>query len=95
MKRKGNTPGPWTHIRWNDDEHIVEVDPKGDWLAPGKYIAKMGGWDYSFVNNADLISAAPEMLEALEMVLRTASMNVPQTQIVEAVIKKARGDKDV
>ncbi len=67
------TPGPWMSRRWNDDQHIVELDGVDvtGWRKdfPVAYIAKIGGWGYSGTyNNGAFISTfnPSQVLELLD-----------------------------
>lgn len=100
-----HTPGPWKvagGYGWEETKvcyHIV--DPKKGWVAQlwNKYEEDFKSCEESKAN-AQLIAAAPEMLEALEKVKEYIehSMNygilagVPE--FVESAIKKARGGEN-
>lgn len=90
MKNKTkHTPGPWKaelsedylelHV-WNHNTKIAVVnDPH------------YGGRELA-VHNAALIAAAPEMLEALEVLVAHAPNNECENNI-RALIKKAKGEE--
>lgn len=85
-----NTPGPWT----------AENSGKGSWIkgSNGKWAAlSCGETDAEADDNAALISAAPEMLEALELALYHAA-HYPEHMWMkfarEAVGKAKRGKND-
>ena len=114
MSKQQHTPGPW----FSDSEgNIWRRDPKdlyqnGGGVAGEKPLATVHkGWNhpgavgYPLEANARLISAAPELLEALEAILpfipntsaseggaARFSANVAAADKVRAAIAKARGE---
>lgn len=64
-----HTPGPWT--AYNDSCAKCEEDGTQEWGVTGP----PGGYHAPFTNEADarLIAAAPELLEALQSVVRIFS----------------------
>lgn len=70
---EASTKGPWISCRWNDDALIQEANPSQEtlsWNDPSIYIAKMGGWSYSFTKNSTFIAAMnpTTVLALLELV---------------------------
>jgi len=61
MSKAKHTPGPWQR----QGSHICTADPERAILAQVFNPGKRPG-DYPLTENANLIAAAPEMLEALE-----------------------------
>lgn len=93
-----HTPGPWTHKRFGDDEIVIEVGDSTGWRKsyPNAYVCKIGGWGYAGNGNADLITAAPEMLDALELakeILQERSQESRFKPIWDA-IAKAKGENN-
>ncbi len=79
---KTHTPGPWKLTKIHQDE----------WHINGRQIC-VGSGEFGAESDARLISAAPEMLEALEHLeyeLQFLSL-VAQQKVIDA-IKKARGE---
>ena len=80
-----HTPGPWK-IDSEDARVISTLD--GDMVAVCEYISEGDG---------DLISAAPEILEALESMVDMVEMNGflrdYAMEIAREAIKKARGEE--
>ncbi len=88
MSEAKHTPGPWTFGHWGND-FWVGTEPSGLTGKVARVIWQMGERVEEGRENARLISAAPEMLEALKIadaVLSGAHMNM---KIVEKKIKAA------
>ena len=92
-----HTPGPWKVL---GEDVVLECNEK-------EVVAWVGDIDGQMINNAHLIAAAPEMLEALEEVVALTE-NLPVCPFcscvldhrpdclsheIEAAIKKARGEE--
>lgn len=95
-----HTPGPWEIAKQSgclDDEEMVGVVGPSYQTASGyelrRYVAQ-----YVETKNARLISAAPDLLEALQMCLRymeygeVVGCAVPTVAKARAAIKKATGE---
>ncbi len=89
MKPQKHTSGPW---------HLIETknlrNPElSCYLLANKNPYIHGTLDGVIPQDAALIAAAPEMLEALERVFRglPANYDGPMMEQVESVIKKAKG----
>ena len=86
-----HTPGPWvTTPEPNGKEWGVDAGPWGICIcadAPGKGTAE---------DNARLIAAAPDLLDALKQIKSNANMYHAETisEIARAAIAKATGDND-
>jgi hypothetical protein len=83
-----HTPGPWTAFSTNVDAGDVHND--------GVRVAKC--WSSTFapppqeaIANARLIAAAPELLAALEAVVRVADRKTDEFDLAHAAIAKAKG----
>ena len=88
-----HTKGPW----FKDGHFIRQVDDSG--LIAELYISPNSndGRNQSLTDNARLIAAAPEMLEALEAVLNRLDKDWPSfhgdvKETLKNAIKKARGE---
>ena len=83
-----HTPGPWKYLGQNEESCFVG-------LGPDHKIA-VGGFTWNDAEaNARLIAAAPELLEALQMVLdylNTGDMRPLDLRKASAAITKARGE---
>jgi len=82
----GHTPGPWKFDKWNDEKLealiLMDCDHPDGW--------RFGAWmDTRNEANARLIAAAPEMLEALKMVLEVGLAEEDGAGTVESVVYKA------
>lgn len=82
-----HTPGPW-HIGSNMILKIIN----GSYFS----IAEVNDWDDETVPNARLIAAAPDLLEALEIIVATEherhGYNPFWTDQARAAIAKAKGE---
>jgi hypothetical protein len=70
-----HTPGPWNSASLNQDSDHMEVFAgisDGDQVAVVKGYGLATGKHYEAIANARLIAAAPELLEALQMLSETA-----------------------
>jgi hypothetical protein len=85
-----HTPGPWTYYKTLDGKHHVDL--------PGDGAADVVGANAP--NNARLIAAAPELLEALKAIVdtcdtspsnRPSALDVILSRIARQVIAKAEG----
>ena len=84
-----HTPGPWKYF---NNQIIYDAGYGG----PFKSVCEMNGNNNE--SNASVISAAPEMLEALEKALplldaSSCEVWVAARQAAASAIKKARGEK--
>lgn len=84
-----HTPGPWVIDGFRDEHDLMTADRR--------MIAKINGLRPAMLedeDNARLIAAAPELLEALEAVLKAVGpydSGLPVEQI-KAAIAKAKGE---
>ena len=105
-----HTPGPWKALRSNEDWHgpMWEIDPDEE-AAPFTRISAKGG-NYIVASHdlfeikpkdAQLIAAAPDLLDALEDLIGLAELAMRQAgdfqidaelQAARAAIAKATGD---
>lgn len=90
MKTK-HTPGPWTvNGRWvSQGEHRTICNATEMTM---KSLVRQAAEYEQACANAQLIAAAPDMLEALEFLLDTWTMDDHSRQLVNDVIRKARGE---
>ncbi|CAM4031040.1 hypothetical protein [Ectopseudomonas alcaliphila] len=81
-----HTPGPWEIHKAQNGRTIVQVGP----CAPEEY----AGCAWLDVSEPDacLIAAAPDLLEALEAVVRVADRATVEFDMARAAIAKARGE---
>ena len=90
------TPGPWRL------QYYATQDGKGgtkeNWVigVDDNYISRLSAWTPEQEANANLIAAAPELLEAVEHVLIASEDNGNMDDIdwnmLRAAIAKARGE---
>ena len=87
-----HTPGPWS-LRGRTIRGPHPKDPKGRTRIVAAAIWDRGTYVDEAEANADLIAAAPELLEALERVKATGVFlgAIPQ-EMVDAAIAKAKGE---
>lgn len=92
QKHTAHTPGPWQVVEncvvagsTDDDMHMVASIPIGAHF-PARFETETGQ------QNARLIAAAPEMLEALEETLKYLDDSGDLYPIVMKALKKARGE---
>lgn len=81
----GHTPGPWNVEKVHYRHAVVDSAQNGKWDLIAETTSR---------ENANLIAAAPEMLEALEAVVDAMQLNKPVNTFVSKVanaIKKAKG----
>lgn len=83
MNEFKGTPGPWV-IGGNEGSKLsVNADP---------YFVALVDEGYSQEANARLIAAAPELLEALQIICFFEDISSAQREIAEAAIAKALGE---
>lgn len=97
MEKFKGTPGPWfaEYSRENDAYEIAPMDRNGITMAWDREICITAD---NNVENANLIAAAPELLEALQYLTHAlaygSSMDVAKgEELAELAIKKALGEK--
>lgn len=84
-----HTPGPW-HVSKASPTRVIESGPRGNSIA--KMGLNLGVCSQGEAeSNARLIAAAPQMLEALEGLLRFP-LGTHQVEAAKKAIEKARGD---
>lgn len=108
MTQTKHTPGPWHVVPYGDGNALVIcTEPDGDWricflATPGD---SSGAWE-TIKSDARLISAAPEMLEALRGCISYRNWQIAEGGLVppelvdvwkraEAALSKAGGQADV
>ena len=84
MTKHNHTPGPWTwqlqpYSEPNDDDPCAEVS----------VVNSVG---VCRVADARLIAAAPDLLAACEKAIADDELDVDTSDMLEAAIKKARGE---
>jgi len=82
-----HTPGPWEH----NDYQIIETKTE-------KVIANCtyGSGNPNNANDARLIAAAPELLEALQKLIKLSDMLIGKSDVIDeakSVVFKATGEK--
>ena len=92
-----HTQGPWIAATQLDSEHITDVS--GVCSADGIHITYVSGYgntrEQNFAN-ARLISAAPDLLAALQSIATTAGLcaitfpNAPGNGDLQAIVREAR-----
>lgn len=96
-----HTPGPWSVETWPAREGDEQKRPRLVILADGGYLTELEDTFDRETHaaqeaNARLIAAAPEMLEALRLVMSDPSRRGLLTDTVEAIrtiIRKAQGEE--
>lgn len=81
-----HAPGPWK----------IEVDPTSYWVTDSegkRAICKVLGYSGTLEQNANLIAAAPDLLEALQEVVRISDRNHDAWDKAKAAIAKANGER--
>lgn len=88
-----HTPGPWEY----DGDYIFAAaiggyiaDPNTDDMTSGRYVAKRDA-QVQIEANARLIAAAPDLLAALQGVLRVADRATDEFDAARAAIARATG----
>ena len=95
MKKFKGTPGPW-NVKEVDDDEISEMSSTMV-VAESFVIACVGPTGNtdlkSDIDNAKLIAAAPELLSALQAVVRVADRQTDEFDMARAAISKALGEE--
>lgn len=97
-----HTPGPWVFEVRDGDHPLNDQNGwgcDGLWAVNGGFILGAGpGWDSSYVapdnEDARLIAAAPELLDACKVALGIIGFGAEHDQI-SAAIAKATGENNV
>lgn len=92
MSQNKHTPGPWEHVGGGDI--MAPFDQTDKWYVANAYDGLPDGHHDA---NCNLIAAAPDLLEALELLIAETdpwSLNAGEPWCrVRAAISKARGDQ--
>lgn len=95
MKEFKGTPGPW-QVKEIDDDELSEISSTMV-VTESLVIACVGPTgktDFkSDIDNANLIAAAPELLAALQAVVRVADRQTDEFDMARAAISKALGEE--
>lgn len=95
MKEFKGTPGPW-QVKEVDDDELSEISSTMV-VAESLVIACIGPTGNtdlkSDIDNANLIAAAPDLLEALQAVVRIADRQTDEFDMARAAISKALGEE--
>lgn len=83
-----HTPGPW-RAKENGFYRVAVVDRDGNYLTYKAGTDRMP--DPEREANANLIAAAPELLDALEVVVAIADRDTEEFNTARAIIAKAKG----
>lgn len=102
MKEFKGTPGPWVLVDGDDVLFETFSGVSIECPAKGVTVAIVGPYDYqtnyeSDMSNAKLISAAPELLEALKLILSyhddgNCVLHKEDVSMARAAINKALGE---
>lgn len=104
MSQNKHTPGPWiveqyqgeTNVISNCDRDRKDADVGVVFVLAGRIGGKIHGENFDDLSeiqaNAHLIAAAPDLLEALEAVIKVADRNTAVFNRAKAATAKARGD---
>lgn len=89
MRTAKHTPGPWERLTFSN--HELQADFAMVKIGERVHMVGYSGGDWA---NARLIAAAPELLEALEMVMRRGRIDDSEEAMnqVAAAIAKAKGE---
>ncbi|MGY6030692.1 hypothetical protein [Phytobacter sp. AG2a] len=94
MREFKGTPGPW--VASTSDRSIGPVSKDDDqsygMIIPVAWV-EFDGKPGHHQADANLIAAAPELLEALQAVVRVADRETVEFDMARAAIAKALGDK--
>ncbi len=99
MKQFKGTPGPWAVLPEEVDKHYIRI--RGTRLGGRYKVANVLTPFYEGVPareanetraNANLIAAAPELLEVLQAVVRIADRDTEEFKAAKAAIAKALGE---
>lgn len=88
-----HTPGPWV-INRGDYSDTASIG-SSDWWGLAEVFIRLEGDTKDHpagLANARLIAAAPDLLEALERVLRVSDRATADYYFAKAAIKKAKGE---
>nr|DAK72462.1 MAG TPA: hypothetical protein [Caudoviricetes sp.] len=99
MTQFKGTPGPWKCLREEVNKHYIRISSTkvGERFAVANVLIPL----YDDVHereaketraNAQLIAAAPELLEALQIICFFEDISSAQREIAEAAIAKATGE---
>ena len=104
MAERAHTPGPWRVIIDDDGNPLsgrpsVQASDELDcaivhWDGFVQEYWRSARGDKEIQANARLIAAAPDLLEALEGVVRVADRDTPEFAAARAAIARATGEKD-
>lgn len=87
MNEKKWTPGPWYY------DGAIENVWGGAVTSGGRHIASGHGSDMEAAASAHLISAAPELYEALDNAVTLLNIHHPEYKEGLRALRKARGEK--
>ena len=89
-----HTPGPWTRHKWHSQED--QISAKGGTIALVSHIHTLVP-EAEADANARLIAAAPDLLAALEAIVKITDGSQPNypavLMVAQAAIAKATGSK--
>lgn len=95
MKEFKGTPGPWS-LNVEVCDQTVALDIVGNGVCVSSAIPWSSDTECDIdkaIANANLIAAAPELLEALQIVCFFEDISSAQREMAEAAIKKALGEE--
>lgn len=85
-----HTPGPWRVVHTADDRTFIDTEESND-----SFIAQVDRNAPEYEDNAQLIAAAPELLEALKRIIEWDDTGCDPSRAVlraaRAIIAKAEG----
>lgn len=95
MSERKYTPGPWT-VEETDETYWIGT-ARANTHKVGEVIIGMDHGPYTdeaearILANAHLIAAAPDLLEALQAIVRRVALVSPYYEMAQAAIAKAEG----
>lgn len=78
-----HTPGPWHKVRVFVDNNTdqIQIHSAASRFGSPDCVAVLGGWlEGTGMQNANLICAAPELLEAAKFLLQTFELNMDDVE---------------
>ena len=91
MSKSKHTPGPWTSMEDTDGAILLKTKCRGSFRSIAVIPAEPRISEYDWAN-AQLIAAAPEMLEALEKLCNEPECPDHISDYLSPILAKAKGE---